>query len=473
MGIVSAVGCLITLLLVLLVLVNSVRRLPKTDPETGAAILRYTWFVRGTALVFGVLSAPFLALGSFVALAAPPQVGPEIQFSTLGGFLLFGPLFWFLLLEVLYRRLLVTEKGIHSRSPWRAARCFGWEEITRVSYSALNSWFILTGAEGRTIVVSVHMTGIRSFVRAIRSQLARENYRQAEVGFTHVDQWAPPEPSPEKLAASVALQLSDLGQFEAEYRSPFHRFVWFVVGASVFGLIGLFALGVACFAQGPPGPRGKDDFLFLIFMFLTSPLLLGMSALFTWQAYRDRTSRLIVCSGGLGHLAAGKITLARWEDVEEIWWDEHIADARHGVIHFLLRLNLRSGRRLRFGSSSWVFPNTVLGYEELNKLRTTVENEMIALRLAVLLTDYGANRPIRFGPVVVSRQGVAIKERLVPWDQVAGVIPKMEPLWRVIGPFRWALLTSRGEQLPLCLNEASNLALLWKLLATITEASEN
>lgn len=87
-----------------------------------------------------------------------------------------------LLIEVERMRIAVTENGLTRFSPWTGRCELKWSEVERVEYSAINRWFILSGAAG-TIRISRHLSNVAEFVKVARSKLAAERLTRVSAVF--------------------------------------------------------------------------------------------------------------------------------------------------------------------------------------------------------------------------------------------------------------------------------------------------
>lgn len=91
------------------------------------------------------------------------------------GFLAASVISGLLLIEVERTHFAITEDSIIRQSPWTGKCAVAWNEVTRISYSPLNRWFIVT-AGTRTIRISRHLSGIPEFVRIAQRKLATDRY---------------------------------------------------------------------------------------------------------------------------------------------------------------------------------------------------------------------------------------------------------------------------------------------------------
>jgi hypothetical protein len=99
---------------------------------------------------------------------------------------LFGVLSAPLLWEALRFALVVSPEGLDCRSPWRGRRFLAWDEVAEVSFSAMNSWFVVRGADGWKFRVSVLVPGLNAFLEQCEKHLPPEALAKAEPGYLRV-----------------------------------------------------------------------------------------------------------------------------------------------------------------------------------------------------------------------------------------------------------------------------------------------
>jgi hypothetical protein len=155
------------------------RRPARYDPIEGALVLHYGWAFRAAACLgclFGVtLGVCALTFGK----AADGGAVGLFALFTIG----FGLVTAYAIPEVAWVRILLTDRSITGRSPWRLPRTIAWEDVARVSYSGFVGWFVITGVEGETIRVPGCLRGIASLAEEVRTRLAPAVYAKAERGF--------------------------------------------------------------------------------------------------------------------------------------------------------------------------------------------------------------------------------------------------------------------------------------------------
>jgi hypothetical protein len=167
---------------------------PKVDRETGALLFRHSVLLRGFALVaaFGIP----LALTVLVLLSPPKKEGDVYAVAGLYG--LFGVLSAPLLWEALRFALVVSPEGLECRSPWRGLRFLAWDEVAEVSFSAMNSWFVIRAEGGWKFRVSLLVPGLNAFLEQCEKHLPPEALVKAAPGYARLGRPLPGENLPDR-----------------------------------------------------------------------------------------------------------------------------------------------------------------------------------------------------------------------------------------------------------------------------------
>ena len=147
--------------------------------EPGAlVVLRYGPVLRVLALVlaWGAPGIVIYVLGNF-----PPR--NQDTFLAVGvGFLVACLIPGLLLIEVERTQIAVTEDEIIRRSPWKGKCNLKWSEVSRVDYSRINQWFVISAPTHR-IRISRYLNGLGEFVKIARRKLSSERYSGAAAVF--------------------------------------------------------------------------------------------------------------------------------------------------------------------------------------------------------------------------------------------------------------------------------------------------
>ena len=157
---------------------QAMRRPPAVDPASGALVLRYHFLIRALSIPIALFPLALVVL----LFAFPPKDRAEVlaAVGVLVGFTLAGA---FLLLETWLFRVVVTDREIIRHSPWRRPVTIPWEEVGAVSYSRINSWFVLSAADGRKVRVAQLLGGVPTLAARIQRHLPPEVYANARAGF--------------------------------------------------------------------------------------------------------------------------------------------------------------------------------------------------------------------------------------------------------------------------------------------------
>jgi len=154
---------------------------PTVGTENGTLMFRYHGLFRGFALVgaFGIPLAIF-------ALGVSFPTREDQLWAILGVVALFAgigiPLWW----EATRYALIVSPEGLNCRSPWRGRLFLPWEEVEEVSYSSMNSWFVIQARGRRKFRVPLFISGIPAFLDQCEQHLDPTSLSRAKTGYTLV-----------------------------------------------------------------------------------------------------------------------------------------------------------------------------------------------------------------------------------------------------------------------------------------------
>ncbi len=162
------IACLFALLWLGLLL----RRRPSPPPGDDVLTLRYSWALRWFALVIA-MAIPIL----MAAMMANLVWGSLRPLLIAGGSLtLLSILGGLLLIETDKVSLHLTADSLVFDSPWLRRRTIRWDDVSRVSYSSLNRWFVFRDSAGVSIRASVYLVGITHLLTAIRVRIPPERW---------------------------------------------------------------------------------------------------------------------------------------------------------------------------------------------------------------------------------------------------------------------------------------------------------
>ncbi len=180
------------------------------------------------------------------------------------------------------------------------------------------------------------------------------------------------------------------------------------VGAAVVFLIGVYDAFTAYQLHGPALIDDK----------LTGPLIIAfilaaIGLLAGWGAYANWKKGVIIYDRGLAYNDRKGLQTWRWEDILSMT----SAITRHyhngiytGTTHVYTLLNPQ-GQKLTLADS-------VSKVEDLAK---SIETNIFPLLYARAADQYNTGQPLVFGPVAISKQGIAVGKKTFPWTDVKEV----------------------------------------------------
>lgn len=133
--------------------------------EDGRMVLVYSPVWKGLVRILWAFPAVIAAVSIF----SPPDPGERwIPFAIIFGF---AALALPLTLEVMRRRIELTDSGISRISPWSAPLTIAWRDVRTVKWLGLSSEIELRSARAK-VKVSLWLSGMESFAEALDEQLA-------------------------------------------------------------------------------------------------------------------------------------------------------------------------------------------------------------------------------------------------------------------------------------------------------------
>lgn len=133
--------------------------------EGVSQVLDYGGIWRGMVKAFWLFP---LAIGA-VAVYSPPSA--EERWYPLWIILGFSAILLPLTLEVLKRRIDLTDKTISQRSAWSAPVTIAWKDVRDVSLK-LSAEVVVVPKSGKTIRVSAFLSGMETFAEVLEKRLA-------------------------------------------------------------------------------------------------------------------------------------------------------------------------------------------------------------------------------------------------------------------------------------------------------------
>lgn len=157
------------------------RKRPASFPHLRRAVFRYRLPVRLFALGATVTLPTAI---TFLVLLFPPVRTETL--SVAGAYLVVGMLCSLLLWESAWYYITLDAKGIAYRSPWRGFKSFPWDDVSLVSYSAFNMWFLIRFKDGDKVRVPIFVGNLKELLHRIESHLPADALRRARKGYEKV-----------------------------------------------------------------------------------------------------------------------------------------------------------------------------------------------------------------------------------------------------------------------------------------------
>lgn len=117
---------------------------------------------------------------------------------------------------------------------------------------------------------------------------------------------------------------------------------------------------------------------------------------------------IFACPGGLIY-AKSKPEIIRWGQIEGLWKDQHTKKGSNRLCSYTLR---------RTDGAIFVLPSNLSRIELLgNRLEAEVTRRMLPRAIAT----YRAGTPLYFGDIIVQSQGIGIKRKTLPWNELKNI----------------------------------------------------
>jgi hypothetical protein len=158
----------------------------------GTLVFRHSLLFRGFALFAG-LGIP-LAITVLVIFNPPTKEGDVYAILGLYGLfiLLAAPLLW----ESWRFAVYVSPQGIECRSPWRPGRFLAWKDIEEVSFSPMNSWFVIRAKDNWKFRIHLLVPGLSQFLEQCEEHVPPGALDGAEAGYARIGRPFPEEDEP-------------------------------------------------------------------------------------------------------------------------------------------------------------------------------------------------------------------------------------------------------------------------------------
>ena len=148
------------------------------EKATSEITLYYSRSSRRLTIVFLICWLIFSSFGIIGLISDQAELNLFIfyEFTFL---LLIGLPGTYLFIEFRFARVIVSNIGLQRRSPWKKDLFIPWFDIISIEYSNFNDWFIIIGKNGK-IRISVLMSGLSDFAKAVNNYLPREKWENIE-----------------------------------------------------------------------------------------------------------------------------------------------------------------------------------------------------------------------------------------------------------------------------------------------------
>jgi len=204
----------------------------------------------------------------------------------------------------------------------------------------------------------------------------------------------------------------------AEFAVPRSRFIINLV-AGIFAMIpalgllvgGVIISGAILFGDAPANPKGRSPWPMALGAFaLGLALTLGI-VFWVLGTYRSRGTRVLLFPRGLVRLQHGAAAVCRWEDVQKVTHEMNTGSREKKLVpRHRFVVACRDGTTLDFQH----IPKT-------RELGERIQEATLKHLMPLALQVYQTGKPVKFGPLTVSREGVGNGKETVPWVDVKDV----------------------------------------------------
>ncbi len=189
-----------------------------------------------------------------------------------------------------------------------------------------------------------------------------------------------------------AAEFSSKGRFSTLLRDVAIGFGVIVVGV-VLEIVGLSGFGILIAVMGA------------IFMVVRGFALLGVLI--------SGTQRAFVFNEAVGFVKGDQVTTMRWSDVRELYQD--IYTYRVNFVPIINRhnytLNGADGSKIQFTRS----------IHKIEELGPILHQAVTKQQMPKAVDTLKAGSTVSFGPIAISNQGMTLKNKLIPWNEIKSV----------------------------------------------------
>src|SRR2546422_890931 len=161
------------------------RRPVPTLPD-GSIVVRYGRGMLAVGMLWGVVLAVGMLCGVLVPIGLVGLVlkagfrTPEDPYYFGGMVVFFLVLGWWVLLESLKRRVIVSDSGLVSNSPWhREPTRLAWTEVAQMKFSPTSGQLVFVNRSGGKIRVGTLMSSLDQLITAARQRVPADVSRDA------------------------------------------------------------------------------------------------------------------------------------------------------------------------------------------------------------------------------------------------------------------------------------------------------
>lgn len=184
----------------------------------------------------------------------------------------------------------------------------------------------------------------------------------------------------------------------------------------MFGIV--FVSGV--FFMIPALLAGEDVLVGLTVFGGFAIVFVGLGAGMCWVRHRHRNDHVVLLENGLVSYCGHRTDSCRWTEVEAIYRGEiNRGDASSYVTVPFLKLQMPAGRAFTVGGANvHLWGGEIESIQELCK---QVELNVYQHLLPKAMGEFSEDRILDFDAFRVSREGIEIGGRLVPWSDIGGL----------------------------------------------------
>ncbi len=94
-------------------------------------------------------------------------------------------------LEAFRYALIVSPEGLDCHSPWRGRFFIAWGDVSQLSYSTINGWFVIKSKAGKSFRVHMFVSGLDEFLEQCERYLSLAALAKSKPGYDMVGRTFP------------------------------------------------------------------------------------------------------------------------------------------------------------------------------------------------------------------------------------------------------------------------------------------